>query len=120
MGYNLRRKVVLLTVPGLAGAGAAVAGAVAGWPDPRRLLASRDYLHDVGMAWLALGVAGVLIFRVRASLFVLQGPLQAGLAWATKILTDPFHDVMLYWRSPLHLLRGELLDPMHHVKSDRR
>jgi hypothetical protein len=28
----------------------------------------------------------------------------------TKILTDPFHDIKLYWRSPLHLLRGELID----------
>jgi hypothetical protein len=28
----------------------------------------------------------------------------------TKILTDPFHDLKLYWRSPLYLLRGELID----------
>jgi hypothetical protein len=33
-----------------------------------------------------------------------------------KILTDPVHDVMLYWRAPLHLLRGELIDPMEHVQ----
>jgi hypothetical protein len=31
-----------------------------------------------------------------------------------KILTDPFHDVKLYHRAPLHLLRGELIDPMAH------
>jgi hypothetical protein len=31
--------------------------------------------------------------------------------WVTKILTDPFYDIKLYWKSPLHLLRGELLDP---------
>jgi len=30
----------------------------------------------------------------------------------TKIITDPFHDVKLYCKSPLYLLRGELMDPM--------
>jgi hypothetical protein len=32
--------------------------------------------------------------------------------WMTKILTDPFHDVMLYHRAPLYVLRGELFDPI--------
>jgi hypothetical protein len=31
----------------------------------------------------------------------------------TKILTDPFHDVKLYHTAPLHLCRGELIDPHH-------
>jgi hypothetical protein len=38
--------------------------------------------------------------------------VQTGLVWATKILTDPFHDVKLYGRSPLYVLRGELFDPI--------
>ena len=25
----------------------------------------------------------------------------------TKIITDPFHDVYIYHKAPLHLLRGE-------------
>ena len=110
VGYNLRRKVVLLGIWALAplvlwllpSVGGLIAPAT-GW---------QGYLHNVGIAWLALGVAGVLFRTVH--LFFLQG-VQAGLAWATKIVTDPFHDVMLYWRAPLHLLRGETLDPMHHV-----
>ena len=48
--------------------------------------------------------------------FVLRD-VQTGLVWATKIITDPFHDAMLYWRAPLHLLRGERLDPMQHVRA---
>jgi hypothetical protein len=36
--------------------------------------------------------------------------VQTGLVWAAKILTDPFHDIMLYYKAPLYLLRGELLD----------
>jgi hypothetical protein len=31
----------------------------------------------------------------------------------TKILTDPFHDILLYGKAPLYLLRGELIDPRH-------
>jgi hypothetical protein len=33
----------------------------------------------------------------------------------TKILTDPFHDARIYCKAPLHLLRGELIDPMPHA-----
>ena len=39
--------------------------------------------------------------------------MQTGLVWATKILTDPFHDIKLYYKAPLYLLRGELIDPRH-------
>ena len=39
--------------------------------------------------------------------------VQTGLVWATKIVTDPFHDIMLYYKAPLALARGELIDPRH-------
>jgi len=71
------------------------------------------YLHDVGIAWLALGVAG-LVFRVGQ--LWLEQDWMTGLVWMTKILTDPFHDIWLYHKAPLHLLRGELIDPMVHVR----
>jgi hypothetical protein len=70
------------------------------------------YLHDVGMAWLALGVAG-LVFRVGQLWW--QKSLVTGLAWAFKIITDPFHDIALYYKAPWYLLRGQLIDPMEHV-----
>ena len=47
-------------------------------------------------------------------LFFLQG-VQTGLVWATKIITDPFHDVYLYYKAPFYLLRGELIDPMGEI-----
>mgnify|MGYP003345616336 CR=1 FL=1 len=59
--------------------------------------------------WLAIG-AGGLLFRT-AHLFYLKD-VQTGLVWLTKILTDPFHDLKLYYKSPLYLMRGELIDPM--------
>lgn len=29
----------------------------------------------------------------------------------SKILTDPFHDIKLYYKAPLALLRGEMIEP---------
>jgi len=112
VGYNLSRKVVLLTVWGAFPLLLWLSPSLVGLIQPATDLSG--YLHDVGMAWLALGVVGVLMRTVH--LFFIKG-VQEGVAWATKILTDPFHDVMLYWRSPLYLLKGELLDPMEHVRS---
>ncbi len=51
-----------------------------------------------------------MLFRV-VQLCFLQNPT-TGLVWMTKIVTDPFHDVALYYKAPLHLLRGELIDPV--------
>jgi hypothetical protein len=111
VGYNLRRKVLLLSVWALAPVALWLMPSLGGLIEPA--VGSVGYLHDVGIAWLALGVGGVLLRAVH--LFFLFD-VRTGLAWATKILTDPFHDVALYWRAPFHLLRGELVDPMHHVR----
>ena len=108
VGYNLKRKVVLLAIwagsplvllaePTLFGMFEAPAGP-AGW------------VRNVALVWLAIG-AGGLLFRT-VHLFFLKD-VQTGLVWLTKILTDPFHDIKLYHRAPLRLLRGELIDPMH-------
>ncbi|MBL8307625.1 MAG: hypothetical protein JNM33_13085 [Rubrivivax sp.] len=111
VGYNLRRKVVLMAAWAAVPVVLALAPSLGGMIEPARGL--EGWLHDVGIAWLALGVGGVLV-RV-LQLFATQG-VMAGLAWATKIVTDPFHDAKLYAPAPLALLRGELIDPMHHVR----
>jgi len=36
--------------------------------------------------------------------------VQTGIVWVTKILTDPFHDIKLYFKSPWYLLKGEMID----------
>lgn len=108
VGYNLRRKVVLMAIW--------AASPFVLYVDPTLfgLLAApesdRGFLYNLSVCWIAIGVGG-LIFRT-VHLFFLMG-VQSGLVWATKILTDPFHDVKLYYRAPLALLRGELIDPMH-------
>ena len=111
VGYNIRRKIALMSVwlllPVVLWRSPSLGGLIA----PASTL--REYVHDVGIAWLSLGIAG-LVFRV-VQLWVLQS-LFVGLAWLTKILTDPFHDLMLYRGAPLHLLRGEFIDPMADVR----
>jgi len=113
IGYNIRRKIVLLAIWALV--------PVVLWLDPSLFglivpaNGLMEFLNDVGLSWLALGVAG-LLFRV-LQLWV-QKDLMTGLVWALKIVTDPFHDIMLYYKAPLALLRGEMIDPMEHVRHD--
>jgi len=107
VGYNLHRKVILLAIWALSPAVL--------WLDPTLLgifphtTSTALFVRHVGQVWLALGLAA-LIFRMAQLTF--QQDLRTALVWCTKILTDPFHDVMLYYRAPLYLLRGELIDPM--------
>jgi len=55
-----------------------------------------------------------LLFRTVHLFFIKD--VVSGLCWMSKIITDPFHDVMLYWKSPFYLLRGQLIDPMDHAR----
>jgi len=108
VGYNLQRKVVLMAIW-------ALSPLVLLWkPDLFGLLQPHtdlpSFMRNVGLMWLVVGVGG-LMFRT-IHLFLIKD-VQTGVVWMTKILTDPFHDVMLYHRAPLYLLRGEFIDPMH-------
>ena len=110
VGYNMRRKAVLLTVWALTPLVLWLQPSLFGLIEPATSTAG--LWHDVGMAWLALAVTGI---GVRVAQLWQQQSLLAGLAWVSKILTDPLHDIGLYWRAPVALLRGELRDPMGHV-----
>jgi hypothetical protein len=106
VGYNLRRKTVLLTIwvlsPLVLLADRTLGGMATAWTTWQELA------NLVAMIWLAVAVGAVLFRTVQ--LFVLRDA-QTGLVWATKILTDPFHDIKLYHRAPLQLLRGETTEP---------
>jgi len=106
-GYNMRRKAILLTVWVSMPVLLAVSPSLGGLIEPAQGLSG--YVHDVGLVWLALGGAGLLVRTLHLSL--LRGP-SWGLAWACKILLDPFHNVACYWNSPLALLRGQRYDPI--------
>jgi hypothetical protein len=107
VGYNLRRKVVLLSLWALLPVGLAIDPTFLGLFEARRDFGG--FLANLSTLWLALGIGAVLFRTVH--LFFLKG-VQTGLVWLTKILTDPFHDISLYYRAPLYVLRGELLDPI--------
>jgi len=66
------------------------------------------YLEHLSRLWIVLA-GGALLFRT-IHLFFLRN-IQTGLVWFTKILTDPFHDIFLYHKAPLYLMRGELIEP---------
>ncbi|WP_306478308.1 hypothetical protein [Methyloversatilis sp.] len=108
VGYNLRRKIVLMAVWALSPLVLYVDQALFGLLEPHA--DARGFVHNMSLIWLAVGVGG-LLFRTVHLFFIRD--VQTGLVWMTKIVTDPFHDVKLYYRAPLHLLRGELIDPRH-------
>ena len=111
VGYNLRRKVVLMALwagtPLLVWAVPGVFGLFEPHTD------NTGFIRHVGALWLALG-AGGLLFRTVHLFFLFD--VKTGLVWMTKILTDPFHDIKLYHRAPLYLMRGQLIDPGVAVK----
>jgi hypothetical protein len=105
VGYNLRRKVILMTIWAFSPLILLVDPTLLHTVEPHKTLA--EFVRHVGYLWLAIGVGG-LLFRT-LYLFKIKD-VQTGLVWATKIITDPFHDIKLYYRAPTHLLRGELID----------
>ncbi len=103
VGYNLRRKVVLLAIW--------AASPLFLLLDPTLLgvfTGTETAIHRIGMMWLVLGIGG-LVFRTVHLFFIRD--VETGLVWMLKILTDPFHDLKLYCKAPLALMRGELIDP---------
>jgi hypothetical protein len=109
VGYNLRRKVVLMLIWAISPAILWINPTLFGFFPAQS--ANSAFMRHVGEIWLAVGLGG-LAFRT-VHLFFLKD-VQTGLVWLTKIVTDPFHDVLLYHRAPLYLLRGELIAPMGH------
>ena len=113
IGYNLQRKVILLSIWG------AIPVVLAFAPGFFGLLAPYEgvygFLYNLSVLWICLGGAA-LIFRT-VQLFFIRSPL-TGIGWLLKILTDPFHDVVLYHKAPLKLLQGEWIDPMREVRGE--
>ena len=74
-----------------------------------------DFMRQVAKVWLAVGIGG-LLFRTVHLFFIRD--VETGLVWMTKILTDPFSDLKLYYKAPLYLMKGEMIDPglEKHVK----
>jgi hypothetical protein len=110
VGYNLRRKIVLLSIWTLSPALLWLSPTLFGIYPPHSDRGT--FIQHVGQIWLVVGF-GALLFRTVQLFFIRD--VRTGLVWMTKILTDPFHDFMLYYRAPLYLMAGQLIDPMDDV-----
>lgn len=104
VGYNLRRKVILLSVW--------VLSPVPLYFDPTYfglLDADHGYINNIAYLWLVVAVSALILRTIY--LFFTMG-VQSGLVWFTKILTDPFHDVKIYHKAPYYIMKGEMYDDM--------
>jgi hypothetical protein len=110
VGFNLQRKVILLVVWG--------AIPLALWLSPTffgvfSLDGTPSYFDRLGWAWWGLAFVALLL---RTVWLCATRSVQTGVVWFVKILTDPFHDIMIYRTAPAYLLKGQWIDPMDHVQ----
>jgi hypothetical protein len=105
VGFNQYRKIILLIVWASAPVALYLFPTLFGLfaPPADRI----EFVRHVGVVWLAIGIGGGLFRVVQLSL---TKDVQTGLIWAFKVLSDPFHNIALYYKSPLALLRGEWID----------
>lgn len=108
VGYNIRRKIVLMTIWALSPLALVLDPTLFGAFVPHSTVL--ELVEHTAIVWIWIGVAAAL-FRTVQLFFVRD--VQTGLAWLTKIATDPAHDIFLYHRAPLALLRGERIAPPH-------
>lgn len=106
-GYNLQRKLIMLSIW--------IGGSIALYLQPSLwgLLSEEQvtmgFEHNLGMYWLAVAI-GALLFRTFQLMMTVN--FMHGLAWFCKILTDPFHDMIIYYKAPYHLIKGNMMDDM--------
>lgn len=110
VGYNLQRKIVLISIWLLSPFLLLLSPSLFGLMTPAETI--KQTIDQVGFIWLFVGIAGLLFRTVH--LFYIRD-IKTGLVWMTKILTDPFHDLKMYYKAPFYLMRGQLIDPMDHV-----
>jgi len=107
VGYNLRRKVILLSIwiaaPALLYFSPTLFNL---FEAPQDIM---GFVYNLSIMWLIIGV-GALVFRT-VHLFFLMG-VQSGLVWFSKILTDPFHDIKIYHKAPYYMFKGDMYDEM--------
>lgn len=104
VGYNIKRKIVLMSIWALSPLLLLWNPSVWGLVIPPRTWL--QFARHVGYLWLGVGISG-LLFRAVQLFFIRD--VMTGLAWMSKILTDPFNDARLYCRAPLKLVRGGMI-----------
>jgi hypothetical protein len=103
VGYNIARKVVLMGLWAFSPLLLLANPSLFGLFEPHATI--EQYARHVGLLWLALAGAGI---TVRVLQLWAKRDLETGLIWATKIITDPFSDFLLYHRAPGKLAKQGL------------
>lgn len=107
VGYNLFRKIILLSIW--------ILSPVILYMNPTFFgvftahASNAEFIQNMAVLWLYVGIGAVLFRTVH--LFFIMG-IQSGLVWCTKILTDPFHDIKIYYKSVYYIFKGEMYDDM--------
>ncbi|HED17812.1 MAG TPA: DUF962 domain-containing protein [Gammaproteobacteria bacterium] len=107
VGYNLNRKIVLLSIWVATPVILYYSPTFLGILDPQTV--AQGFIYNTALIWLAIGIAALLFRTVH--LFFIMG-IQSGLVWFAKILTDPFHDIRIYYKAPYYIMKGEMYDDM--------
>jgi hypothetical protein len=108
VGYNLRRKIVLLSIWAATPIVLYLNPAFFGFFSADEV--ARGFLFNLSILWIVVGI-GAIMFRM-VQLFFTMG-VQSGIVWATKIVTDPFHDWKIYHKAPYYIIRKrEMYDRM--------
>lgn len=115
VGYNLYRKVILLTVWVLSPLVLFIDPSFMGLFEHHH--DAESFIANTAIIWLIVGI-GAVVFRT-VHLFFIMGP-QSGFVWATKILTDPFHDIKIYYKAPYYMLKGDMYDDMTDWYEEKR
>jgi len=106
VGFNLKRKRVLMAcfvlIPILAYFDLEFMNYLVPHQD------TETFLNRVGIGWLWLGVIAIVFRMIQLTAVQTR---RVAITWCIKILTDPFHDVWIYRKSPLYLMQGQMIDP---------
>lgn len=107
VGYNMKRKVILISV--WMGSSVMVYFYPAIFGAERAYANSSQFLHNLAIMWAIVAI-GALLFRTAQ--IVYKQSLQSGMVWLYKIITEPLYNLPVYYKAPFLVLKGDIIDPM--------
>jgi len=110
VGFNQRRKTLLIAIVLAAPLTLQFDPSLFGLIEPH--VDWHAFAERVAITWLILAAIAV---GARCTQLCVTRSALTGFVWVFKIATDPLHNICIYWKSPYHLLRGQLYDPLSNV-----
>lgn len=107
VGFNLNKKVWLISFWIIMSAMAYLSPTLFGLVDAYTNQA--EFLDHLALTWAFVAVVG---FMFRGIQLMITHSFTTGFVWWVKIITEPLHNLPVYYKAPLHVLRGDKLDPM--------